>query len=116
MQAWEVMLIEVVVFCGCKAAGAGLLLTVERNTLVSGKGVTVAGGTLGSSAAPILRAVALGGRIRLMMAHRLQIAVLWLVALMAFVGMGLCNVRGTLHAAITVRSAVDIVGIVQWLG
>jgi hypothetical protein len=42
MRAGEVALIEVVGFCGYKAAGDGLLLTVERVTLVSGKGVTVA--------------------------------------------------------------------------
>jgi hypothetical protein len=71
------------------AAGALLLLLVELNTLVSGKGVTVAGGTLGSSAAFTFGAVALGQRVRLMMAHRLLIAVLRLVSLM---------VQRTLHA------------------
>ncbi len=79
------------------------MLTVECNTLVSGEGVMVAGGTLGSSAAPTHGAVALGGRVGLMMACRLQITVLQLVALMAVVGMVLCNVRRTLHAARTVR-------------
>ncbi len=60
MQAQEATLIEVVAFCGYKAAGAGLLLTVERNTLVSGKSMTIAGGTLGSIAAPTYGAAALG--------------------------------------------------------
>jgi hypothetical protein len=60
MRAWEVALIEVVAFCGYKATGAGQLLTVELNTLVSGEGMTVAGGTLSSSTAPTLQAVALG--------------------------------------------------------
>ncbi len=116
MRAWEVVLIEVVAFCEYKAAGYGLLLTVESNTLVSGEGMMVAGGTLGSSAAPTFRAVALGGRVRLMMVHRLWIAILQLEALMAVIGMVLCNVRRTLHAARTMRSAVEIVGIAQWLG
>jgi hypothetical protein len=61
IRAQEVALIGAVVFCGYKAAGAGLLLMVKHNTLVSGKGMTIAGGTLGSSVAPTLRAVVLGG-------------------------------------------------------
>ncbi len=101
---------------GCNAAGAGLLLTVECNTLVSGKGVVVAGCTLSSSAAPTLRAVALGGRVGLMMTRRLQIAVLRLAASMAVVGMVLHNVQRMSQAARTVRSAVETVGIAQWLG
>ncbi len=59
---------EVVAFCGYIATGARLLLTVEHNTLVSGEGVMVAGGTLSSSAAPTLGIVALGGRVGLIMA------------------------------------------------
>ncbi len=105
MRAREVMLMEVVAFCGYNATGAGLLLTVECNTLVSGKGVMVAGGTLGSIAAPTLGAVVLGGRERLMVAHRLWIAVLRLAASMVVVGVVLCNVWRTSHAARTVRSA-----------
>jgi hypothetical protein len=105
MRTREVIVIEVGAFCGYKAAGAGLLLTVERNTLVSGEGVTIAGGTLGSSAAPTLGAVMLGGRVELMMAFRLRIAVLRWAALMAVVGMVLCNVRRTSHATRTVRMA-----------
>jgi hypothetical protein len=62
---------EVVAICGYNDTGAKLLLTVECNTLISGEGVMVAGGTLGSSAAPTLGAVALGGRVGLMMARRL---------------------------------------------
>jgi hypothetical protein len=116
MRAWEVALIEVVAFCGYKATGAGLLLRVGRNTLVSGKGVTVAGGTFGSSAARTLGAVVLGGRVVLMMACRLWIAVLRLAALVAVIGMVLRNVRRTSHAARRVRSLVEIVGIMQWLG
>jgi hypothetical protein len=116
MWAWEAALIEVVAFCGYKATGAGLLLRVERNTLVSGEGGTIAGGTLSSSAAPTLRAVVLGGRVGLMMARRLQIAIQWLAALMAVVGMVLHNLRRTLHATRTLRSAVEIVCVAQWLG
>ena len=116
MRAWEVVLIEVVAFCEYKAAGYGLLLTVESNTLVSGEGMMVAGGTLGSSAAPTLGAMVLGGRVGLMMACKSRIAVLWVAALLADVGMVFCSVRSTLHAARTVRSAVEIVGIAQWLG
>jgi hypothetical protein len=82
----------------------------------SGEGVTVAGGTLGSSAAPTLGAVALGGKAGLMMARRLQIAVLRLAASMVVIGMVLHNVQRTSHVARTVRSAVEIVGIAQWLG
>jgi hypothetical protein len=89
-----------------KPAGAGLLLTVDCNTLVSGKGMRVAGGTLGSSATLTREAVVLGGMVGLMMACRLWIAVLRLVALMAVVGMVLCNVQRMLHAARTMRSAV----------
>jgi hypothetical protein len=70
----------------------------------------------GSSAAPTLGAVALGGRVRLTMARNFCIDLLRLVALMAVVGVVLCNVRQTLHAARTVRSLVEIVGIMQWLG
>ena len=116
MWAWEVVLMEVVVFCGYNAVRARLLLSVECNTLVSGEGMTVAGGTLSSSAAPTLGAMVLGGRVGLMMAGKSRIAVLWLAALMAVVGMVFCSVRSTLHAARTMRSAVEIVGIAQWLG
>ncbi len=77
MRAREVVLMEIVALCGYNAAGAGLLLTVERNTLISGKGMTVAGGTLGSSVAPTLGAVALGGRVGLTMAHKFWIALGW---------------------------------------
>jgi hypothetical protein len=116
MWAREVVLMEVIAFCGYDAIGAGLLLTVERNTLVSGEGVTVAGGTLSSSTAPTLGAVALGGRVKLRMACKLGIAVLRLKALMVVIGMVLHNVWRTSHAARTMRSAVEIVGIAQWLG
>jgi hypothetical protein len=82
MQAQEVTLMEVVTFCGYKDAGVGLSLTVGHNTLVPGDLVMVARGTLGSSAAPTLGAMALGGRVGLMMAHKSRIAVLrvcWLM-------------------------------------
>ncbi len=82
---------------------------VKHDTLVSGKGVTVAGGTLGSSTDLTLGAVALGAR-------RLQISVLQSGALLAVVGMVLSNVQRTPHAARTMRSAVKIVSILQWLG
>ncbi len=108
-------MIEVVAFCGYKDAGAGLFLMVERNTLVSGKVVMVAGSTLGSSTAPTLGAMVLEGRVGLMMACKSWIAILWLVALMAVIGMVSRSVRSTLHAARTMRSAVEIVGIAQWL-
>jgi hypothetical protein len=116
MQAWEVASMDVVALCGYNNAGAGLLLIVERNTLLSSKGVMVAGRLLSSSAAPNLGAVAMGDRVRLTMACNIQIAVLWSVALMVADGMVLFNVRRTLHAARTVRSAADIVSIMQWLG
>jgi hypothetical protein len=116
MWAQAVALIEVVAFCGYIDAGTGLLLTVERNTLISGKVVMVAGGTLGSSTAPTLRAMVLGGRVGLMMAHKSWIAVLRSEASMEVVGMVLHSVRSTLHPARNVRSAVEIVGTVQWLG
>jgi hypothetical protein len=51
-----------------------------------------------------------------MLARILWIAVLQSVALMAVVGMVLCNVQRTLHPARTVRLVIEIVGIVQWLG
>ena len=66
MWAQEVALMEVETFCGYKDAGVRLLLTIERNTFVPGNLVMVAGGTLGSSTAPTLRAMALGGRVGLM--------------------------------------------------
>jgi hypothetical protein len=116
MRAQEVALMEVVMFCGYKDAGVGLLLMVGRNNLVSGKLVMVAGGTLGSSAAPTLGAMALGGRVGLMMACKSRIAILRVAALLADVGMVFFSVRSTLHAARTVRSIVEIVGIAQWLG
>jgi hypothetical protein len=46
MGAREVALMEVVMFCGYKDAGVGLLLTVGRNTFVPGNLVMVAKGTL----------------------------------------------------------------------
>jgi hypothetical protein len=116
MRAQEVVLMEVVTFCEYKDAGVGLLLTVGCNTLVPGNLLMVAGGTLGSSAAPTLGAMALGGRVGLMMARKLRIAILHVAALLADVGMVFHSVRSTLHAARTVRSAVEIVGIPQWLG
>jgi hypothetical protein len=75
MQAQEVVLMEVVTFCGYKDAEVGLLLTVGCKSLVLGNLVLVAGGNLGSSAAPTLRAMALWGRVGLMMAHKSQIVV-----------------------------------------
>jgi hypothetical protein len=116
MQAQAAALIEVDAFCGCKDAGAGLLLMVERNTLVSGKVVMVARGTLGSSAASTLGAMALGGGVGVMMACKSWIAVLRSEALMVVVGMVFCCVQSTLHAVRTMRSVVEIVGITQWLG
>jgi hypothetical protein len=116
MRAQEVALMEVVMFCGYKDAGVRLLLKVGCNTLVSGKLVMIAGGTLSSSAAPTLGAMALGGRVGLMMARKSWIAVLWAAALLADVGIVFHSVRSTSHAARTVRSVVEIVGIAQWLG
>jgi hypothetical protein len=113
MQAQEVALVEVVTFCGYKDAGVGLLLMVGRNTLIPGNLLMVAGGILGSSTAPTLGAMVLEGRVGLMMAHKSWIAVLRVAALLADVGMVFCNVRSTLHAARTMRSADEIVGIVQ---
>ncbi len=116
MRAQEVASMEVVAFCGYNTAGARLLLTVERNTLVSGEGMMAAGGPLSSSAAPILGAVAMGDRVELTMACNIRIDVLWLVDSMAAIGMVLYNAWRTLHAVRTVTSAVEIVDIVQWLG
>jgi hypothetical protein len=117
MRAQEVALMEVERFCGYKDAGVRLLLMVGRNTLVPGGGlVMVAGGTLSSSVAPTLGAMALGGRVGLMMAHKSLIAILQAAALLADVGMVFCSVWSTSHAARTVRSVVEIVGITQWLG
>jgi hypothetical protein len=76
----------------------------------------VAGGTLGSSAAPTLGAMALGGRVGLMMVRKSWISILQAAALLADVGMVFHSVQSTLHATRTVRSAVEIVGIMQWLG
>jgi hypothetical protein len=116
MQAQEVALMEVVMFCGYKDGGVGLLLMVGHNTLVPGDLVMVAGSTLGSSTAPTLGAMAPGGRIGLMMAHKSQIAVMQAAALLANVGMVFRSVRSKSHAAKTMRSVVEIVGITQWLG
>ncbi len=116
MRVQEAVSIEVVALCRYNTAGAGLLLTVDCNTLVSYKGVMVAGVTLGSSTAPTLKAVAMKGRVRLTMACNFWIAVLWLVALMAVIGMVHCNMQRTLHTVRTMRSAVEIIGIMQWLG
>jgi hypothetical protein len=107
-------------FCGYygyKDAGVGLLLTVGLNTLVPCALVLVAGGTLGSSSAPTLGAMALeGGRVGLIMTHKSRIAVLQVASLLADVGMVFCSVWSTLRATKTVRSAVEIVGIAQCLG
>ncbi len=107
-------MMEVVTFCGYKDAGVGMLLTVGCNTLVPGNLVMVVGGTLGSSTAPTPGAMALGGRVRLMMAHKSWIAVLRVAALLA--GMVFHRVRSTSYVARTVRLAVEIVGITHWLG
>jgi hypothetical protein len=106
MWSHKVVLMEVEMSCGYKDAGVGLLLTVGRITLVPGDLVMEAGGTLGSSAAPTLGAMALGGRVRLMMAHKSRIAVLWAAALLVDVGMVVHSVRSTSHVARTMRSAV----------
>ena len=98
MRVRDLALMEVETFCGYKDAGVRLLLTIERNTFVPGNLVMVAGGTLGSRAAPT-------------MAHKSRIAVLQVVALLADVEMVCCSVRSTSHAPRTVRSAVEIVGI-----
>jgi hypothetical protein len=116
MRARKVVLMEVEMFCGYKDAGVGLLLMIGRNTLVPGNPVMEARGTLGSSAAPTLEAMALGGRVGLMIARKSWIAILWVAALLADVGMVFYSVRSMSHAAMTVRSAVEIVGIMQWLG
>jgi hypothetical protein len=58
---------EVVALLGYNTAGVGLLLMVECNILVSGDGVMVAGGTIGSSAALTPGAVTTGGTVRLTM-------------------------------------------------
>ncbi len=116
MHARKVVLMEVETFCGYKDTGVGLLLTVGCNTLVPGDPVMEAGGTLGSSAAPTLGALVLGGRVGLMMARKSRIAILRASALLADVGMVFRTVQSTLHAAMTVRSAVEIVGIMKWLG
>jgi hypothetical protein len=118
MRARKVVLMEVEMFCGYKNTGVGLLLMVGRNTLVPGNLVMEAGGTLGSSVAPTFGVMALGGRVGLVMAHKSRIAILRVAAFLADVGMVFCSVRSTLHvhAARTMRSAVEIVGIVQWLG
>ncbi len=116
MRTGEVALMEVETFCGYKDAGVGLLLTVGRNTPVPGNLVMVAGDTLGSSAAPTLGAMVLGSRVGLMMTHMSWIAVLRAAALLADVGMVFSSVRSTSHAARTMRSAVEIVSILQWLG
>jgi hypothetical protein len=92
------------------------LLMAGCNTLIPGNLVMEAGGTLGSSVAPTLGAMALGGRVGLMIAHKSRIAVLRAAALLPDVGMVFRSVRSTLHATRTMRSAVEIVGIVQWLG
>jgi hypothetical protein len=89
---------------------------VGCNTLVPGNLVMVAGGTLSSSAAPTLGAMVLGGRVGLMMTRKSWIAILRAAALLTDVGLVFRSVRSTLHAARTVRSAVEIVGIAQWLG
>jgi hypothetical protein len=78
---------EVMTFCGYKYAGVGLLLTIGCTTLEPGNLLMVAGGTIGCSAAPTLGAMALGGRVGLMMAHKPWIAILRAEALLADVGM-----------------------------
>jgi hypothetical protein len=70
MQAREVVLMEVETFCGYKDSVVGLLLMVGHNTLVLGNLVMVAGCTLVSSTALTLEAMALGGRVGLMIVHK----------------------------------------------
>jgi hypothetical protein len=89
---------------------------VGRNTLVPGNLVMVAGGTLGSSAAPTLGAMVLGGRVGLMTTDKSRIAILRAADLLGDVGVVVCSVWSKSHATRIARSAVEIVGIAQWLG
>jgi hypothetical protein len=116
MRVRDLALMEVETFCGYKDTGVGLLLMAGCNNLVPGNLVMVAGCTLYSSAAPTLQAMALGGRVELMMAHKSRIAILRVAALLADVGMVVRSIQSMSHAARTVRSALEIIGIMQWPG
>jgi hypothetical protein len=94
---------EVETFCGYKDTEVGLLLTVGRNTLIPGNLVMVAGGTLGSSTAPTLGAMVLGGKVELMMAYKSWIDILRVAVSLADVGIVFYSVRSTSHAASTMR-------------
>ena len=96
--------------------GGGQSLMVAHNTLVSGAGVGLPIDTLGSKAIPTLTIAALGGMVGLMMVHTFWMAVLCSTVLMVDVGMVPSSMQRTSHAVIIVRSATEIVGVLQWFG
>ncbi len=83
---------------GYEMTGARLVLMVEHNTLITGNGVVVTIGTLGSNAIPTLGTVATGGRVGLMMAPRSWMAVLQSLMSMAVAGMMPPSVQRMSHA------------------
>ena len=96
--------------------GGGQSLMVAHNTLVSGAGVGLPINTLGSKVIPTLAIAALGGMVGLTMAHTFWMAVLCSTVLMVDVGMVPSSMQRTSHAVIIVRSAMAIVGVLQWFG
>ena len=108
----DVMSSNVVATRGYSTVGAASLLTVGRSTLAS----CAALGTLGDGATPILGAAALMGSAGNTMAQRSRIAVCRATASCDVAGTVPSSARSTSHAARTVTSSGEMVGVAQWLG
>ena len=104
IRARDIVLSDVVATRGYSTGWAASLLMVGRSTLAS----RAALGTLGYGATPILGAAASAGMAGGTMARRSWIAVRRVTAS--------CNARSTSHAARTVTSSGEMVGVAQWLG
>ena len=112
IRARDVVLSDVLVTRGYSTGGAASLLTVGRSTLAS----RAALGTLGDGAPPTLGAAASSGTTGVTMVRRLRIAVRSATASYEVVGTVPSSARSTSHAARTVTSSGEMVGVPQWLG
>jgi len=112
IRARDVVSSNIVATRGYSTGGAASLLTVGRSTLASHAVL----GTLGDGATPILGAAASSGTAGNTMARRSRITVCRATALCNVAGTAPSSGRSTSHAAKTVTSSGEMVGVVQWLG
>ncbi len=112
IRARDIVLSDVVATRGYSTGWAASLLMVGRSTLAS----RAALGTLGDGAPLTLGAVASSGTAGVTMARRLRIAVRSATASCEVAGTVPSSARSTSHAARTVTSSGEMVGMAQWLG